>query len=151
MTKVCFKCGVLQDITEFYSHPHMADGHLNKCKSCTKRGVRERYSLTRAERSAYEQERNQQLARRLAKREYHKKHNLRNPEKYRARTAIKNAVRDGRATRQPCVQCGNPKSQAHHHDYSKPLDVVWMCFKCHREVAHGQVVVITDREAEGTD
>ncbi len=36
MEKVCFRCGVLRPLTEFYKHKEMADGHLNKCKTCTK-------------------------------------------------------------------------------------------------------------------
>jgi hypothetical protein len=42
ITKVCFRCEKEQPITEFYKHKAMADGHLNKCKTCTKGDTRKR-------------------------------------------------------------------------------------------------------------
>jgi ribosomal protein S27AE len=51
--------------------------------------------------------------------------------KLQARDAVREALRDGRLTRQPCSECGAAKAQAHHDDYTRRLDIVWLCAKCH--------------------
>ena len=33
----------------------------------------------------------------------------------------------------PCQICGDPEVEMHHHDYDKPLDVIWLCRSCHLE------------------
>lgn len=41
----------------------------------------------------------------------------------------------GKLIPQPCRYCGNAEVQMHHEDYSKPLEVIWLCKickKCHR-------------------
>jgi hypothetical protein len=55
-----------------------------------------------------------------------------NPDKKCAQEAVSAAVRAGRLVRQPCEKCG-AKAHAHHDDYSKPLDVRWLCPKHHTE------------------
>lgn len=53
--------------------------------------------------------------------------------KHRARHALRRAVADGRVTRpSTCADCHRPgKVNGHHDDYSKPLDVRWLCYGCH--------------------
>ena len=40
-------------------------------------------------------------------------------------------VSRGKLTREPCRFCGTEKVQAHHEDYDKPREVIWVCRKCH--------------------
>jgi len=62
-----------------------------------------------------------------------------NQEKIRAHTAVLVAVRNGSLIPGPCEICGKTKTTkttktlAHHEDYSKPLDVIWLCSRCHAE------------------
>ncbi len=53
--------------------------------------------------------------------------------KSKARTDLHHAIEKGILTRLPCEVCQNPTSQAHHEDYSKPLQVIWLCSKHHGE------------------
>jgi hypothetical protein len=56
------------------------------------------------------------------------------PEKMVARQIVHYAVKSGALVPKPCEVCGNEKVQAHHEDYSKPLEVVWLCKKHHDAV-----------------
>lgn len=51
--------------------------------------------------------------------------------KHTARLCVARAIKSGRLTRQSCSGCGSARAQAHHDDYSKPLDVLWLCTVCH--------------------
>lgn len=59
----------------------------------------------------------------------------RNPEKRKAQWAVNNAVRDGKLSKAPCEVCGEEEVDGHHDDYSKPLEVRWLC-RVHHQAAH---------------
>lgn len=140
VAKSCIRCGIEKELSEFYHHKQMADGHLSVCKSCVRHRVRDRYESKRAEVSQYERNRNRSEKRRAYAAERQRKYRTNNPLKTAARAAVGRAIRNGRLAKMPCVRCGSERSQAHHSDYSKPLDVEWLCFRCHREHGHGQIV-----------
>lgn len=136
MGKRCFKCGEEKPLSEFYKHPRMADGHLGKCKSCTKEDVRQR----RLENPAV-QEYDRKRGSRQSK-DYLRKYREENPAKYAAHTAVNNAIRDGKLVKQTsCEECSSEFAvEGHHDDYTKPLEVRWLCALCHRRwhALHGE-------------
>ena len=126
--KTCFKCSRRLPLDEFYRHPFMGDGRLGKCKPCTRKDVQENYMARRDqylayERSRYTPERIQGIAASKA----------RHPERDRARKVVQNALKRGRLVKSPCGDCGAVKVEGRHEDYSKPLEVIWLCRICHRK------------------
>jgi uncharacterized OB-fold protein len=141
MNKQCFKCKKTKSLEEFYKHKQMGDGHLGKCKTCTKKDVNGRYNDPEAKERIreYERKRFKEPERKKKIILYQLTMRAKSPRKNKARQAVNNALRDGRIVKQNCEKCGSEKSQAHHPDYRSPLKVMWLCFKHHRE-EHGQKV-----------
>lgn len=65
------------------------------------------------------------------------RNNPKHRHKHVARWKLNQAIASGRIVKHPCCKCGSIKSEAHHKDYSKPLDVEWLCRRHHRE-AHAK-------------
>ena len=143
--KTCFKCNISKPLDEFYKHPAMADGHLNKCKECTKAENRENrnkrlYHYREYDRKRYvtNEDRRQVLLNYSKTDAYKKSHAKANarfkknyPQKINAHARVRSAILAGKLTKCPCEICGNNIVQAHHEDYSKPLEVIWLCSKHH--------------------
>lgn len=53
--------------------------------------------------------------------------------KHLARLRLNHAVSTGKVEKLPCKVCGRDKAEGHHEDYSKPLDVIWLCRQCHAD------------------
>lgn len=124
--KECFKCHQVLPLGDFYKHKQMRDGHLNKCKKCARKDAAEN-RLKRIEYyRAYDRGRGSRQPPSYIK-EYRKNH----PKKYAATNMVNNAIRGGKLFREPCEECGENKTHAHHDDYAKPLNIRWLCTACH--------------------
>lgn len=133
--KKCFKCGIKKNESDFYAHPQMADGLLGKCKDCTKKDVKkDREESERAR--EYDRARSKTKERKIFLANQQKKRRAAHPEKNSAYLKVYRAIKKGLLIREKCF-CGQ-KAEAHHDDYSKPLDVKWLCKK-HHEQRHRQL------------
>ena len=127
--KTCFKCGDAKLMTEFYAHPMMADGHLGKCKECTKRDVTLHRALNIDRLRSYDRERSK-LPHRMARTSRIVARWLK-VDKRRGR-CHRAAKRHHRKAPEACQMCGLTKRlERHHPDYDLPLLIVWLCKPCH--------------------
>lgn len=140
--KECFKCKTIKPLSAFYKHANMADGHLNKCKDCAKNDSNvHRYQNLEKVR-AYDRERAKQPKRIKAATEINKIWRASDKRRAVAHSSVARAIKKGDLVRLPCQRCGEKKSVAHHEDYDKPLDVVWLCQPCHK-IRHKEIEIIT--------
>jgi ribosomal protein S27AE len=133
MQKQCFKCKTIKPILEFYKHSRMADGHLNKCKECTKADVSKHRFENIEKVRHYDRNRANYSERLKASVELTRIWRAKDKRRQKAHSAVSNAIKSGKLIRQPCCRCGEKKSLAHHEDYDKPLDVMWLCQPCHTQ------------------
>lgn len=146
MEKVCRSCGLTKEISDYYRHPQMKDGHLNKCKTCQKQSTSDARARNPDYYLEYDRNRGNAPHRVQARKEYQKtdagraaharalaKQREAHPKKASARYAVSNALRDGRLDKLPCMVCGSNTVEGHHPDYDRPLDVVWLCPLHHRQ------------------
>jgi len=126
--KECFKCNISKEPSEFYKHKQMSGGLLGKCKVCTN-ADNNAYRLKNIERAReYDRSRG---SRRTPERQ--RLWRARYPNKRRAHQCVAAAVSNGKIKKPTdCQDCGSDfHIVAHHCDYSKPLDVMWLCSACH--------------------
>jgi hypothetical protein len=127
--KACFKCNRCLPLTEFYKHPMMGDGHLGKCKECARLDVR----ANREKRRDYYLEYDRRRSRTPERRAGIRLSQVKWSDRQRARVLLHNAIARGKIVKpKECETCGEEtKLDGHHPDYAKPLDVMWLCRRCH--------------------
>lgn len=131
--KVCSNCGMEKSKTEFQKRNASVDGLTASCRTCLKQRDAARYQTERELRlnrhKAYLATPEGKAAHKRATEKWQEQNKLRRA----AHVILNNALKYKTIERQLCWACG-AKAEAHHPDYSRPLDVVWLCKKHHHEV-----------------
>jgi len=148
--KICKKCGEVKIISLFGHEKRIKSGRSNRCKACIKENVQlyaknnSKYIQKMRERYYYDNQ--EEIL--LQKKEYLKnlspkakikrtldlkKHNEKYPNRHKARILLIAAVNHGELIRPAeCSVCKVKCTPDGHHDnYSKPLEVRWLCKRCH--------------------
>ena len=154
MTKVCSKCKKRLPLKSFHKSIYHRLGRCAWCGKCfsayskiDKAKNRERIS---AKHSAWYRNGGKEIVRKNVK-IYRKKHQpwKKLPKIQRqAYAKLQNAKRRGFIIPQPCEVCGSVKQvEAHHKDYSKPLEVNWLCH-IHHKLTHGRPILQQSRDSK---
>jgi len=124
----CHICKEPLPLDFFTPDERRPNGKSSQCKKCI------------AEYSRLHYKKNKQTIKDKVKKYYSKNYEKiveklqRYPEKNKARTELRSKVKQGLVIKQPCEVCGEKKVQGHHSNYSKPLEVNWLCVKHHGEI-----------------
>lgn len=119
--KDCAKCKAaygaesLDGLRAFFSAARSAgDGFYSWCKVCCR-------------------ERNRIIEKSEKRKERDRAKRVRDPQKYKARASLNNWIAAGKVVKpKSCSMCSSTgRIHGHHHDYSKPVDVIWVCSACH--------------------
>ena len=116
--KKCIICDSYKNIEEFVRNKVIKSGYSNRCKSCHNKICRVYITKNQA---YYTKKSNEYRKTAIGKIKNH------------AHQKVKTAIRSGKLIRMGCEICGNMKSEAHHPDYSKPLNIIWLCSFHHKE------------------
>lgn len=75
------------------------------------------------------------LCKSLYMREWRKEHKLTEHQKKKdiARSYANVYLKRGKIKKESCCICGELKTEMHHNDYNKPLEIKWYCKKCHKQ------------------
>lgn len=140
----CKGCGKVKLTSEFYK---TGTGWTGKCKECICKRVRENRKekvdyyrnydqLRNQKRKEYIKSKNKKYAKENPDKinKHQKKYQESNKLKRAAHVIFNNALRDGKVKKGLCQVCKSKEVEAHHFDYTKPLDVIWLCKEHHEKI-----------------
>ena len=141
--KSCSSCGKSKDEAEFYVNRASEDGLTARCRLCIGQYQKERRERLNASRPPGWKKKTADMAAYLKawleanpgystqkKKEWYE----RNRDRLKVRDRVRYALKVGKLVKQPCAECGELEVEGHHPDYSRPLDVIWLCRKHHMEI-----------------
>ena len=129
VTRKCRGCGKIKPLSAFGKNKRVSSGRTYQCKPCTntyhrilknknpekrREEGRHYYREHKQERNAYSHRREQLF-----------------PERRKAYYKVDHAKTLGILVPGQCDKCGLPATEAHHEDYTKPLEIIWLCSSCH--------------------
>jgi len=141
--KTCRRCEKSLPLESFHKHSGFKDGRRTTCKECACQESRKYYSNNREkhlETCRDWQKRNPDKVRMYQVVHNNKRTSItklykeNNPIRVRAQKKLNYAVFKGELQRKEVCQvcgCNDKKIEAHHFDYDKPLEVIWVCTACH--------------------
>ena len=121
MKRICRKCGETKYLYLFKVNSSLPSGHTYLCKSCANLESLKYKNTNKDYFKKYYKQHRKKINKQI--REWLNKH----PDVKNCR----NRLNTGRIKKSPCTICKNPMSEAHHNDYSKPKDIIWLCKKHH--------------------
>ncbi|MFH1997227.1 MAG: hypothetical protein ABII94_00855 [Patescibacteria group bacterium] len=132
----CKKCKEIKiKESDFYFAHSNHDGYNMVCKQCCGIYKQKRYYKKRKEilayQKAYLKKRRKIPEIQIKIKAYEKKYYKENKIKCLARAKLRKCVKNGKIKKMACEICNYSLSEGHHFDYSRPLDVVWLCKKHH--------------------
>lgn len=124
----CCRCGEEKMADSFYRDNSRSSGLQSRCKPCCVASAKE-WAKANPEKTAERYRKRDLRPDRKARRQARK-----TPEMQSAWSAVAAARKSGVLSSQPCEVCSaDDMIEAHHDDYSKPLDVRWLCKSCHQK------------------
>lgn len=135
--KKCSKCGRILPSDQFNKNKNSKDGLQHRCRQCFSEYNKARYANNpekfKADVKRYKEENPESCLKTRIKT------CMKNPTHMNASRVVEAALKAG-AIKNPgvCFGCGCDASEhrieAHHRDYTKPLEVIWLCTPCHRQM-----------------